>query len=331
MLAATTSPGLLGGAASQQQAAAAGAASTNSSTSPTPSLDSLNGMAGIFLAGGAGVSAADGQDNGNSDSSSGLGSLAVGGGQPTPLTGVAGVMQSGAGGQTGLQGGDLGRSASTSSSTSAGSLASSGLGSSPLGGATLPLFGNGVAPSTGNAPTVINGRHSPPEGSSSSHSHGAVGSRKSSASTGQFSGEAAKCPLCCASFHRPKVLHECFHVFCQTCLEKVQDHPDKITCPSCRKETGLTHGGVAGLLSDTTVCQLLLNGSAGALATLNPGLAQSILNKEFQTPFIQCSVVSCNGNVVAKCMTCHTNLCSNCVNQHLVRNTLYNQPFFDAF
>ena len=70
---------------------------------------------------------------------------------------------------------------------------------------------------------------------------------------------APKCPLCCAPFNRPKVLHECFCVFCQTCLEKVQDHPDKITCPKCRKETsGLSHG-VAGLLSDTGLIDFLLN------------------------------------------------------------------------
>ena len=163
--------------------------------------------------------------------------------------------------------------------------------------------------------------------------HGAVGSRKSSfqnqqlgsSSNSSLPADLAKCPLCCAPYHRPKVLHECFHVYCQSCLEKTQDHPDKVTCPTCRKDTGLTTGGVAALLSDSTVIQLLLNGNPGALKTLNKDLAPSIINNKEEAannPFIQCSVVSCNsGSVVAKCITCNTHLCSNCVNQHLVRLT----------
>ena len=33
----------------------------------------------------------------------------------------------------------------------------------------------------------------------------------------------------------------------------------------------------------------------------------------------QCSIVSCTNSAVARCLTCHTNLCSACVNTHLVR------------
>ena len=59
-----------------------------------------------------------------------------------------------------------------------------------------------------------------------------------------------KCWHCCNNFDRPKVLHGCFHTFCESCLEKIQDHPEKITCPQCNTETMLGNAGISGLLSD---------------------------------------------------------------------------------
>ena len=59
-----------------------------------------------------------------------------------------------------------------------------------------------------------------------------------------------KCWHCCNNFDRPKVLHGCFHTFCEPCLEKIQDHPEKITCPQCNTETMLGNPGISGLLSD---------------------------------------------------------------------------------
>jgi len=295
--------------------------------------------------------------------------------------------------------GALGRSASTSS---AGSLASSGLGSSPLGGAapSLPLFGNGMGNNSSNPPTVVNGcgptvTHSggggghngsndrcvpsPPIISHFSDSiaagvnqRGVAISRPSSHTppvtnpTHSGTSSAPKCPLCCAPFNRPKVLHECFCVFCQTCLEKVQDHPDKITCPKCRKETsGLSHG-VAGLLSDTGLIDFLLNRqcnsppsssspptstSMGGNSSSSSGLVGGIrLLDSFQHSsnssshhsslpshqtsssssnssgnyMQQCSIVSCTNSAVARCLTCHTNLCSACVNTHLFNDRFDN-------
>jgi len=48
-----------------------------------------------------------------------------------------------------------------------------------------------------------------------------------------------KCGLCHETFTRPKVL-PCLHTFCQDCLEKSQDTPDRLVCPSCRQECPLT-------------------------------------------------------------------------------------------
>ena len=56
---------------------------------------------------------------------------------------------------------------------------------------------------------------------------------------------------------------QCFHTFCQACLEKVQDHPDRVNCPGCHHDTPLGSGGVAGLLSDYGITGLMeISGSS---------------------------------------------------------------------
>jgi beta-glucosidase/6-phospho-beta-glucosidase/beta-galactosidase len=39
---------------------------------------------------------------------------------------------------------------------------------------------------------------------------------------GSIFAPGTKCPLCTCTYSNPKVL-QCFHTFCETCLEKVQD------------------------------------------------------------------------------------------------------------
>ena len=68
--------------------------------------------------------------------------------------------------------------------------------------------------------------------------------------TGNSQIGGTKCWHCNGSYERPKVLHECFHTFCEPCLEKLQDHPEKITCPQCHSETMLGNAGTSGLLTD---------------------------------------------------------------------------------
>jgi hypothetical protein len=73
-----------------------------------------------------------------------------------------------------------------------------------------------------------------------------------------------KCPLCGCTYSNPKVLH-CFHTFCQCCLEKIQDHRDKLSCPQCHAETPLGSSGVGGLLCDFGVTGLIETAMSGAM------------------------------------------------------------------
>eukprot|EP00095_Tigriopus_kingsejongensis_P006610 maker-scaffold396_size184579-snap-gene-0.21 protein:Tk06610 transcript:maker-scaffold396_size184579-snap-gene-0.21-mRNA-1 annotation:"brain tumor protein" len=57
---------------------------------------------------------------------------------------------------------------------------------------------------------------------------------------------AAKCAHCLSGSPPLKVLY-CFHTFCLACLENLQDHPERVVCPSCQVETPLGPGGVTGL------------------------------------------------------------------------------------
>eukprot|EP00096_Caligus_rogercresseyi_P005867 TRINITY_DN21915_c0_g1_i1.p1 TRINITY_DN21915_c0_g1~~TRINITY_DN21915_c0_g1_i1.p1 ORF type:complete len:900 (+),score=275.50 TRINITY_DN21915_c0_g1_i1:221-2920(+) len=209
-------------------------------TSPTPSIDSLNG---VSLCGDSSTT--------SSGASSGHDLLHSHNHQ--------------------LQSGSLERASSSSSSTS-----SSGLGSSPLG----LLNGSGVV--------VVNGKSN---GSSSSNA---------SSNNNLFPMSAAtKCPACKGIFNRPRVL-SCFHTYCHSCLEKAQDHPDKVMCPRCKTETSLGGMGIGGLIEDYGVLGLIESGSSGL---------------EFQNVF--CTM--CNNRetlALASCLNCPHNLCANCVVTH---------------
>ncbi|KAH3835321.1 brain tumor protein-like isoform X2 [Dreissena polymorpha] len=106
-----------------------------------------------------------------------------------------------------------------------------------------------------------------------------------------------RCTVCNETFSIPKVL-SCFHTFCQSCLEKSQEIPDKITCPDCHQDTFLNANGLSGLLPDYAVSNLL---EKTALVT---------------------SALHCTGckskdtNAVARCFDCANFLCANCVMAH---------------
>ncbi|KAF4526901.1 hypothetical protein B566_EDAN014523 [Ephemera danica] len=108
-----------------------------------------------------------------------------------------------------------------------------------------------------------------------------------------------KCFLCNDTFCAPKVL-PCFHTFCQACLEKHQDHPEKVSCPQCKHECILPPQGIAGLLSDYAVNNLL----------------------EAIAPSIDGVLPRCTGckskesSAVGRCLDCANYLCPNCVMAH---------------
>ncbi|KAK3577083.1 hypothetical protein CHS0354_037112 [Potamilus streckersoni] len=110
-------------------------------------------------------------------------------------------------------------------------------------------------------------------------------------------GPNTRCPLCHETYTIPKVM-SCFHTFCQPCLEKIQEMPDKITCPECHMDTYLGASGLTGLLPDYAVSNLL------------------------ETTALVTSALHCTGckskdtNAVARCFDCANFLCANCVMAH---------------
>ena len=107
-----------------------------------------------------------------------------------------------------------------------------------------------------------------------------------------------KCSLCHDTYTIPKVL-SCFHTFCQPCLEKILESPDKVACPTCGAQTYLSSVGVAGLLPDFAVSNVLEATAIDSTAAL-----------------------SCTGckssdtNAVARCFDCANFLCTHCVMAH---------------
>ncbi|CAL1261448.1 unnamed protein product [Larinioides sclopetarius] len=106
-----------------------------------------------------------------------------------------------------------------------------------------------------------------------------------------------ECGLCHETYTAPKVL-PCLHTFCQPCLEKIQENHDKITCPKCEQDCILPSQGIAGLLSDYAI------------------------NNVLETSSIDGSPLSCTGcktkdtHAVARCFDCANYLCGNCVMAH---------------
>lgn len=106
-----------------------------------------------------------------------------------------------------------------------------------------------------------------------------------------------KCGICNETYTIPKVL-PCFHTYCQPCLEKVSDSPDKVICPECRQESYLSSSGIGGLLPDFAVSNIL---DATAMDSAS---------------------LSCTGckssdqGAVARCFDCANFLCRNCVKAH---------------
>lgn len=102
---------------------------------------------------------------------------------------------------------------------------------------------------------------------------------------------------------------QCFHTFCQACLEKVQDHPDRVSCPHCHNDTPLGSGGVAGLLSDygmTGLLEAAINGPAVGGVDFGATFCTGCKSRE-------------SAPAVARCLTCANFLCPNCVMAHKVK------------
>lgn len=108
---------------------------------------------------------------------------------------------------------------------------------------------------------------------------------------------STKCTMCHETFTLPKVL-TCFHTFCQPCLEKVQESQEKIKCPQCQQECTLSSQGIAGLLSDYAVSNILENAAMDGTSLSCTGCKSK------------------DSSAVARCFDCANFLCPNCVMAH---------------
>lgn len=107
----------------------------------------------------------------------------------------------------------------------------------------------------------------------------------------------AKCGLCNETFTNPKVL-PCFHTFCHSCLEKNQEHPDKLTCSLCQ--------GISALIPDFS----------------GKNNVESLVPNEGFKPSSSLNLPHCTGcksresDAVARCLDCNNFLCPNCMMAH---------------
>ena len=58
--------------------------------------------------------------------------------------------------------------------------------------------------------------------------------------------EQVTCGICLEPYKQPRLLN-CFHVFCEQCLQRLIDGGQSLPCPQCRQDTRLPVSGVPGL------------------------------------------------------------------------------------
>lgn len=121
-------------------------------------------------------------------------------------------------------------------------------------------------------------------------------SSSSTSTTTPVSSTELLCLFCRQVLIKPKVL-PCFHSFCQTCIDKNQTHPDKLTCPICHNDCLINE-----IASDFT-----------------NELKQVILRLNSDPKFTAARCTGCKSkksDAVARCIDCANYLCLNCVMAH---------------
>ncbi|CAH1227430.1 TRIM56 [Branchiostoma lanceolatum] len=122
----------------------------------------------------------------------------------------------------------------------------------------------------------------------------------------QISGDFLECTICLEPFKDPKIL-PCLHTFCKGCLEKFVEKQgevkDKFPCPTCRTETVLPGGSVAGLKNNFFVLSLRDTVQAH----------KSLVSKEDDK--VLCD--NCEEHVVNHgCVVCEEFMCEECARGH---------------
>ena len=119
--------------------------------------------------------------------------------------------------------------------------------------------------------------------------------------------EQLTCPICLERYTDPKLL-QCFHVFCEKCIQKclkpvAHQTPEKqvVECPTCRQSTSLPQNGVSGL--------------QGAFLIHHLFDIQDLFKKVITPAETKC--VNCEKQVpTCYCHTCGF-LCGDCKTMHL--------------
>ncbi|XP_066277449.1 transcription intermediary factor 1-alpha-like [Branchiostoma lanceolatum] len=120
----------------------------------------------------------------------------------------------------------------------------------------------------------------------------------------KISDDFLHCTICMEPFADPKVL-SCLHTFCMGCLELfvVQQGREKFECPTCRTETVLPEGSIAGLKDNFFVVSLSDTVQSH----------KSLVSKEDNK--VSCDL--CEDEVAIQgCVACEEFLCNECACTH---------------
>ncbi|XP_078699889.1 E3 ubiquitin-protein ligase TRIM45-like [Branchiostoma floridae x Branchiostoma belcheri] len=122
----------------------------------------------------------------------------------------------------------------------------------------------------------------------------------------QISGDFLECTICLEPYKDPKIL-PCLHTFCKDCLEKFVakqgEVKDRFPCPTCRIETVLPEGGVAGLKNNFFV--LSLRDTVQAHKNV-----ASVEDDKVYCDLCEEEVATCG------CVVCEEFLCDECARAH---------------
>ncbi|KAI8498563.1 hypothetical protein Bbelb_237650 [Branchiostoma belcheri] len=122
----------------------------------------------------------------------------------------------------------------------------------------------------------------------------------------QISGDFLECTICLEPYKDPKIL-PCLHTFCKGCLEKFvvkqSKVKDRFPCPTCRIETVLPEGGVAGLKNNFFVLSLRDTVQAHKSAA-------SVEEDKVSCDVCEEEVATCG------CVVCEEFFCDECARAH---------------
>ncbi|XP_067950148.1 brain tumor protein-like isoform X2 [Watersipora subatra] len=154
---------------------------------------------------------------------------------------------------------------------------------------------------TSTNPSSLCGTDSHHSGADSNHCNSTSGVDLSSGTSSSTEGLlsttlSTKCNVCFDTYTFPKVL-ECFHTFCQVCLEKQSVVNQTIQCPDCQFVSSIPSGGLSCLPADYAI--------------------NAVLEPRGDSALVNCTgCKSRDTGAIASCHDCANYLCPNCVTAH---------------